>query len=146
MLKRDYRGQECSIARSLELIGERWTLLIIRDAFMGIRRFDDFEANLGIARNVLADRLNRLVEAGIFRRVPYSEHPPRFEYRLTSMGRDLHVALSALREWGDRYLSEEPPLQLRRRSDGQPVRAAIVPYDIPGLAPRELEIVDARGS
>src|SRR5205823_10250398 len=104
VLNREYQGQNCSIARALELVGERWTLLIVRDAFLGLRRFDEFQASLGIARNVLTDRLNRLVDEGIFERVRYSERPERFEYRLTPKGRDLNVALSALRQWGDTYL------------------------------------------
>src|SRR6476646_5954642 len=105
MLKRDYEGQNCSIARSLELVGERWTLLIIRDAFLGLRRFEQFQENLGIARNVLADRLNRLVEEGIMERVRYSERPERYEYRLTPKGWDLQIARAGLRQWGDKYLS-----------------------------------------
>src|SRR6266545_2049964 len=109
MLNRAYEGQNCSIAATLELVGERWTLLILRDAFLGLRRFDEFQASLGVARNVLSARLNRLVEAGIFEKVRYSERPERFEYRLTAKGGELNVALSALRQWGDRHLLDEPP-------------------------------------
>jgi DNA-binding HxlR family transcriptional regulator len=126
VLKRDYEGQECSIARALEIVGERWTLLIIRDAFLGLRRFDEFQESLGIARNVLADRLNRLVDEGILERVLYCERPERYEYRLTKKGRQLDVALAGLRQWGDAYLSKTPPRILRRRSDKQPVVAAFV--------------------
>src|SRR6478672_3930709 len=104
MLNRDYEGQNCSIAGALEIVGERWTLLIIRDAFLGLRGFDEFRQSLGVARNVLTDRLNRLVAEGILERVPYSERPARFEYRLTPKGRELNVALAGLRQWGDRYL------------------------------------------
>src|SRR5258708_33601927 len=96
VLKRDYEGQNCSIARALEVVGERWTLLIVRDAFLGLRRFDEFQERLGIARNVLADRLNRLVAEGILERVPYSERPERFEDQLTRKGRDLVPALVSL--------------------------------------------------
>lgn len=103
MLRADYRDQNCSVARTLELIGERWTLLIIRDAFRGIRRFDDFQRDLGIARNVLQARLERLVEAEILRRVPYQERPTRYEYRLTEKGIDLWPVHIALLKWGDRY-------------------------------------------
>ena len=109
MLRNDYEGQSCSIARALEIVGERWTLLIIRDALLGLRRFDQFQDSLGIARNVLTDRLNRLVEEGILDRVRYSERPERYEYRLTAKGRDLAVTLAGLRQWGDKYLSEKPP-------------------------------------
>jgi len=91
VLPNDYEGQNCSIARALEVVGERWTLLIIRDALLGLRRFDQFQESLGIARNVLTRRLNRLVEEGILARVRYSERPERYEYRLTTKGRDLAV-------------------------------------------------------
>src|SRR5205085_11366574 len=84
MLPADYSDQNCSIARTLELIGERWTLLILREAFLGTRRFDHFQRNLGIARNILQVRLERLVGAEILERVPYQERPVRHEYRLTS--------------------------------------------------------------
>lgn len=119
MLGRAYENQECSIARSLELIGERWTLLIIRDAFGGVRRFDGFQSRLGVARNVLADRLGRLVEEGILERVRYQERPERFEYRLTDKGLDLWPVLVALLQWGDRHAcAGEPPTVLRHRDCG----------------------------
>jgi DNA-binding HxlR family transcriptional regulator len=145
MLKRDYEGQNCSIARSLEIVGERWTLLIIRDAFLGLRRFEQFQENLGIARNVLTERLNRLVEEGILERVRYSERPERYEYRLTEKGRDLYVALAALRQWGDKHLSERPPRVLRRRSDKKPVVAALVPQGADVLRADEVESVPGPG-
>ena len=103
MLNRSYDGQDCSIARALEVVGKRWTLLIVRDVLDGIARFDQLQASLGIARNVLTDRLNRLVEEGVLERVPYAERPPRYDYRLTAKGRELDAALSALRRWGDRH-------------------------------------------
>jgi DNA-binding HxlR family transcriptional regulator len=145
VLKRDYEGQNCSIARALEVVGERWTLLIVRDVFLGLRRFDDLQENLGIARNVLTDRLNRLVEQGILERVRYSERPPRYEYRLTDKGRELNVALTALRQWGDKYLSEKPPRLLRRKADRKPVVAALVPKGTPVLRPDEVETVPGPG-
>ena len=146
MLKRDYEGQICSIARSLELVGERWTLLLIRDAFLGRRRFDEFRDSLGIASNVLTDRLNRLVDEGIFERVPYSERPERFEYRLTKKGAELRVALLALMQWGDRHLVDKPPRVARRRSDGSPVTAVIVASDGATLDPGEIETVPGPGA
>jgi len=112
VLHRTYEDQNCSIARSLEVIGERWTILIIRDAFLGLRRFDDFQKSLGVSRGVLADRLNRLVEAGILERRRYQERPERFEYRLTDKGRDLWPMTMALVKWGDRYLAEDGPPRL----------------------------------
>ena len=145
MLPNDYKGQNCSIARALEVVGERWTLLIIRDAVLGLRRFDQFQASLQIARNVLTDRLNRLVEEGIFERVRYSERPERYEYRLTTKGRDLAVTLAGLRQWGDKYLSEKPTRITRRRSDKRPVIAAFVPKGADVVREDELEIVPSSG-
>jgi DNA-binding HxlR family transcriptional regulator len=109
VLQRKYDGQNCSIARTLELVGERWSLLIIRDAFLGLRRFDEFQASLGVARNVLSDRLGRLAAAGILQRVRYQQRPERFEYRLTESGRELSVPLLALMHWGDRHLAADGP-------------------------------------
>jgi DNA-binding HxlR family transcriptional regulator len=146
VLGRDYEGQNCSIARALEVVGERWTLLIVRDVFLGRRRFDQLHESLGIARNVLTDRLNRLVEEGILERVAYSERPARFEYRLTAKGRELNVALTALRQWGDKYLSEKPPTVLRRKADKKPVVAALVPKGAQVLRPDEVETVPGPGS
>jgi DNA-binding HxlR family transcriptional regulator len=145
VLKRSYEGQNCSIARTLEIVGERWTLLIIRDVFLGLRRFDELQESLGVARNVLADRLNRLVAEGILDRVQYSERPPRFEYRLTKKGRELNVALTALRQWGDAHLSEKPPRLLRRKADRKPVVAALVPRSADVLRPDEVELVPGPG-
>lgn len=105
MLGRTYDDQVCSIARTLEVLGERWTLLIVRDALLGLRRFDDFQQSLGVARNVLTDRLKRLVEAGVLERVPYQQRPPRYEYQLTPTGRELAVPLMGLMHWGDRHLA-----------------------------------------
>ena len=119
MLRSDYANQNCSIAGTLELIGERWTPLIIRDAFLGIRRFDDFQRNLGIARNVLQARLERLVEAGILKRKPYQERPPRYEYVLTRRGVDLWPVIMALMSWGDRHLFPDgPPVVIRHKGCG----------------------------
>jgi DNA-binding HxlR family transcriptional regulator len=145
MLNRDYEGQNCSIARALEVVGERWTLLIIRDAFLGLRRFDQFQQSLAIARNVLTDRLNRLVEEGILDRVPYSERPERYEYRLTPKGRDLSIALAGLRQWGDKYRCQEPPRITRRKSDKRPVIAAFVPEGAEILRADEIESVPGPG-
>jgi DNA-binding HxlR family transcriptional regulator len=120
MLGRTYDSQRCSVARTLELVGERWTLLIIRDAFLGVRRFGDFADRLGVARNVLQDRLERLVEAGVLAKVPYQERPLRHEYRLTDMGRDLWPSIVALLQFGDKHLATEagPPMLLLHRGCG----------------------------
>jgi DNA-binding HxlR family transcriptional regulator len=115
MLKREYETQTCSIARALELVGERWTLLILRNLFLGVRRFDDLQQQLGIARNVLATRLQRLLDAGLCERHPYGERPVRHEYRLTDKGRALWPVLVELMEWGDRHAPSPggPPTVLR---------------------------------
>jgi DNA-binding HxlR family transcriptional regulator len=120
MLASDYPHQHCSIARSLELIGERWTLLILRDVFTGRRRFDEIQRSLGVARNVLTARLARLVAEGILYRRRYQERPERYEYRLTEKGLDLWPVLVSLLAWGDRHLAEEggPPVVLLHRECG----------------------------
>jgi len=98
-----FADMPCAIARTLEVVGEWWSLLIVRDAFLGVTRFDDWQRRLGIARNVLAARLDRLVEEGVFERRRYQDNPPRHEYLLTDKGRDLAPVLQALRSWGDHY-------------------------------------------
>jgi DNA-binding HxlR family transcriptional regulator len=103
MLRRDYPDQLCSIAKSLEVIGERWSLLIVRDVFNGHRRFGEIQSSLGVARNVLAARLQRLVDEDILERRQYQASPPRHEYFLTEKGLDLWPTLIALLSWGDRY-------------------------------------------
>jgi DNA-binding HxlR family transcriptional regulator len=111
MLRRTYDDEICSIARALEVIGERWTILIVRDALLGARRFDTFLTNLGLARNVLTDRLNSLVAHGVFERVPYQDKPLRHEYRLTPRGYEITPIILALMWWGDRHFTGEngPP-------------------------------------
>lgn len=119
MLPNTYEGQNCSIARALELVGERWTLLILRESFLGVRRFDRFQARLGIARNILRDRLGRLVEEGVLERRQYQERPVRYEYRLTQKGRDLWPIIMALAQYGDQYYAPDgPPKIFRHRGCG----------------------------
>jgi DNA-binding HxlR family transcriptional regulator len=112
----------CSVARTIDLIGEWWTPLIVRDAFYGRTRFEDFQRSLGVARNVLTVRLERLVETGIMERHRYQDHPPRDEYLLTEKGRDLFPIIAALLTWGDRWTAGEtgPPLLLVHGPCGQP--------------------------
>ena len=110
MLGNTYDTQVCSIARALEAVGERWSLLIVRDAlFAQVTRFSDFQHNLGLATNVLKTRLDSLIAAGIMERRRYSERPEHYEYLLTEKGRDLAPALIALTAWGDRWLSPNGP-------------------------------------
>jgi DNA-binding HxlR family transcriptional regulator len=109
----------CSVAQCLEVVGEWWSLLIVRDAFLGVTRFDDFQARLGISRNILTQRLNHLVDNGVLDRVPYQDRPPRSEYRLTDKGRDLWHVVTAMRQWGDRWAAPAgPPLKIRHRACG----------------------------
>jgi DNA-binding HxlR family transcriptional regulator len=112
--------QNCSIARPAALLGDRWTLVILRQAFNGVKRFEDFQSSLAISRSLLAERLGRLVDAGVLRREPYKDSVrTRDRYRLTEMGLDLYPVLMALREWGDRYLAEDgPPLEIRHKGCG----------------------------
>ena len=112
--------ENCSIARPASLLGDRWTLVILRQAFSGIKRYEDFQASLGISRSLLSDRLGKLVDAGILRREPYKDAiRTRERYRLTEKGLDLYPVLMALREWGDRYMAEDgPPLKVRHRGCG----------------------------
>jgi DNA-binding HxlR family transcriptional regulator len=119
MLPRTYDGQNCSIAKSLELLGERWTLLVVREAFLGTRRFEAFAERLDIARNVLTSRLTRLVEEDVLEKVRYQERPARYEYRLTEKGLDLWPVIVALLQFGDRYYAPAgPPVILRHRGCG----------------------------
>ncbi len=120
MLKSTYPGQMCSVARSLEVVGERWTLLILRDALLGLRRFDEFQASLGVATNVLSKRLERLCEEGLLERRVYQDRPPRHEYVLTEKGRAIGPAVIMLMKWGDRYYAGEagPPRVTTHRGCG----------------------------
>jgi DNA-binding HxlR family transcriptional regulator len=118
--RKSFAGMHCSVAQCLEVVGEWWSMLIVRDVFLGVRRFDDFQERLGISRNILNQRLHRLVETGVLEKVPYSEHPPRYEYRLTGKGRDLWPVLTAMRQWGDRYAAPAgPPLQVVHEGCGR---------------------------
>lgn len=120
MLRSDYPGQFCSIAKSLEVIGERWSLLIVRDVMNRRRRFDELQKGLGIARNVLAARLERLVDEDILERRAYQANPERYEYFLTAKGLDLWPALIALLGWGDRHspTPEGPPMLIVHKACG----------------------------
>jgi DNA-binding HxlR family transcriptional regulator len=127
MLPRTYDGQNCSIARTLEVVGERWTLLILRDALRGARRFEEFQAGLGIARNVLSARLARLCDEGILERRRYQDRPARDEYLLTDKGRDLGPVLLGLQRWGDRHAAPNgPPVVLTHGPCGHELDARLV--------------------
>lgn len=134
MEKTSFREMNCSVAQALELLGDWWTLLIVRDAFFGARRFADFQRSLGIAKNTLSDRLKHLVREGIIEKVDVGQTGPRYEYRLTDKGRDLHIVLTALRQWSDKWVygPGNEPLLVRDKRTGQPVS--------------ELKVTDADGN
>ena len=119
MSRKRFDGMPCSIARALDLVGDWWTLLIIREAFLGIRRFADYRDHLGIARNILADRLRKLVAEGILTKQPKTAPERGHEYRLTEKGRDLWPVLTALRLWGDKWIygPGKEPLLVRDRDE-----------------------------
>ena len=101
----DLDREACSFARTLSVVGDRWTLLILRDCFLRVRRFEDFEARLGIGRGILADRLRKLTAAFVLTKVAYREKPTRWEYRLTDKGRDLYPLIMAMVHWGDTHMA-----------------------------------------
>jgi DNA-binding HxlR family transcriptional regulator len=118
----------CSIARTVDLVGDWWTPLVMREAFYGARRFEEFQRRLGLSRNVLTQRLDRLVEQAMLERVRYQQRPVRHEYRLTEKGRDFFTVLAAMIRWGDRWLAGEegPPIELRDRQSGRRVQPEVI--------------------
>ena len=120
--RKSFADMNCSVAQCLEIVGEWWTLLVLRDVFLGYSRFDEFESRLGIARNVLTQRLERLVDAGVLTRVPYQERPARYDYLLTEKGRDLWHVVTAMRQWGDRWAAPGgPPVELVHDACGETI-------------------------
>src|SRR5918996_1506648 len=116
MRLKSFADLNCSVAKTIEVIGERWTLLVVREVFLGTRRFEDFRRRLGMARKILTDRLDGLVEAGILERRLYQERPERFEYRLTEKGRDFYPVILSIKKWGDRWeVGPKGPPRDRRR-------------------------------
>lgn len=127
MQRTSFGDMTCSIARSLEIAGEPWSPLILRDVYLDITRFDELQRDLGISRKVLTERLERLVDDGVLERRPYSERPPRYDYMLTEKGDELVEVLLALVAWGDRWTSGEagPPVRLRHRGCGELTHAEV---------------------
>ncbi|MGH7041851.1 MAG: winged helix-turn-helix transcriptional regulator [Acetobacteraceae bacterium] len=127
MQRTSFDSMHCPIARSLDRVGEWWSILILRDAFYGLTRFDQFQKNLGVAPNMLTRRLNALVSTGLLERRRYQEHPPRDEYVLTARGRDFHPVLLALLAWGNRHFAPEgPSVQIARADTGALVEPVVV--------------------
>lgn len=149
MRRTSFSDMSCPIARSLDLIGEWWSLLIIREAFWGTRRFGEFEAHLGIAPNVLTQRLARLVEGGILEVVSESQNGRALEYRLTPKGMELSPVLVALAQWGDRNLPrpEGPATRVVERATGQDVaRVTVMSASGQPLNPREIAVIEGPGA
>ena len=129
MRRTSFANWPCSIARTMDLLGDWWTPLVLREAFYGVRRFDAFQGSLGIARNTLAERLRRLVEEGLLEKEAYQSEPVRYDYVLTPMGRDFYGVLMAMNAWGDRWLAgdEGAPVVFRHERCGRDdVRADVV--------------------
>jgi DNA-binding HxlR family transcriptional regulator len=128
MRRTSFRDWPCSVARTMDLLGDWWTPLVLRQAFFGSRRFDEFQVALGIGRNVLTQRLKRLVAEGLFERRRYQDRPPRYEYVLTAKGADFLGVLAAIMSWGDRWLDrgKGAPVLLRHVPCGHATRAEVV--------------------
>jgi DNA-binding HxlR family transcriptional regulator len=145
---RDFDTEECSIHRTLALIGEKWTMLVIRDAANGVRRFDDFRRHIGLSEAVLSDRLKHLVSRGILETREYQEpgQRRRHEYRLTAKGWDLFPILISLMQWGDDHLGGEQPWEVQHRECGHPVRAEVrCTHDGELLTPRDTRLAPGPG-
>jgi DNA-binding HxlR family transcriptional regulator len=142
-------AQPCSLARTVAIIGDRWTLLILRDCFLRVRRFDEFQARLGIGRPILADRLGKLVKNGVLEKVKYQESPTRHEYRLTRRGLDLHPVIMSIVHWGDLHLSGEAgaPLLHRHEACGQVFDPVMTCSECGELVtPQSVQVLDGPGA
>jgi len=127
MRRRSFEDMSCSVAQFLEVAGEWWSMLLVRDAFLGVTRFDEFQKRLDISRNVLAQRLEHLVSHGVLERSAYQDNPPRYDYRLTDKGRALWPVLVAMRQWGDDWAAPDgPPVVMSHKACGHPTHAVMV--------------------
>lgn len=148
-MKHRFTSENCSLARALEILGDWRTLLVVREAFFGTRRFADFEAHLDISKNVLTQRLAHLVEHGVLQRVDAGVHGTRYEYELTAMGKDLTTVMTALRQWGDRWVFGEgnEPLVVVDRRTGKPLpRLRMLDEQGEKIAARDLEVRPGPGA
>jgi DNA-binding HxlR family transcriptional regulator len=147
MLNSEYTGQNCSIARSLEAVGERWTLLIIRELLRRPHRFAELERKLGIAKSMLATRLDKLVDGGIVEKTPYTQARDWNDYRLTRKGKDLFPVVSALMAWGDRYEAPEgPPVIFEHQCGHATGHKLVCAYCDEEVIPREVKVIAGPGA
>jgi DNA-binding HxlR family transcriptional regulator len=146
MYRKTFDGMNCSIARALDEVGEWWSLLIVRECTLGTTRFDEFQRRLGIARNVLTARLNKLVEHGVLDKVPAQGEEHRNEYLLTAKGEDLYPVLVALLQWGDRWCGHEPPVHLVDHKTGQPIEPVALRHGKRTLGLRDVRLEPGRGA
>lgn len=143
MKRDDLKDQPCSMARTVAVIGDRWTLMLLRDCFLGVRRFDTFQERLGISRTIIAERLKLLVDEGVLARVRYQDRPPRDEYRLTPKGFDLYPVVMSIVHWGNRHYAGEagPPMLHRHRTCGHDIEPVLTCKACgEELHPREVEV------
>jgi DNA-binding HxlR family transcriptional regulator len=148
-MQRRFADQHCAVAQALAILGDGWTLLIIREAFLGTRRFADFQRRLDIARNILSQRLGHLVHHGVLERVDVGRHGSRHEYVLSAKGKDLATIVTALRQWGDRWIygeGNEPLLVLDRRTGRAVPRLRIVGEDGTPLGAADMELRPGPGA
>ncbi|SHF70396.1 transcriptional regulator, HxlR family [Microbulbifer donghaiensis] len=146
MTRKRFDDLGCSVACALNEVGDWWSLLVIKQAMLGTRRFVDFQNGLGIAKNILCDRLSRLVDNGVMTRVNVGEHGTRYEYRLTDKGRDLFTVVVALRQWSERWNGNKDDMQLVDRSSGEPLAQVVVQNaDGEVLTVRDVLFVDENG-
>jgi DNA-binding HxlR family transcriptional regulator len=145
MRRTSFARWPCSIARTMDLLGDQWTLLVLREAFYGVTRFERFQVSLGIARNTLTERLDRLVGAGLLHRVRYQDRPARYEYLLTEMGRDFFPAMAAIMHWGDRWLDDGtgPPALIRHVECGRTTHAEVHCAHCDGALTRDRVTIEA---
>lgn len=131
----------CSLARTLSVVGDRWTLLILRNAFMRTRRFDDFHSQLGVTKHVLSDRLKKLVKEGVFEKHPYQESPVRYEYRLTEKGLELYPIIMSMVAWGDKWMDGgkgAPMLYVHKRCNHQTEPRLVCSHCGDDIDPKEM--------
>lgn len=148
-VKRRIPNRECSVGRATEVLGDRWSILLLREAYYGVKRFDEFQYYIGMAPNILSDRLEKLVSMGVFSKIPLPEHSRRYEYVLTEMGRDFFPTYLALKKWGDDWLAEPagPQVVFRDRNTEQDINYPVaLATDGRPLRPEDIRILPGAGA